>query len=52
MAASPTAIPGTYPFKVQGTSGALTRSANLSLVVNGSGGVQTAVFTVPVAERY
>ena len=44
VAASPTAIPGTYPFKVQGTSGALTRSANLSLVVNGSGGVQTAVF--------
>jgi hypothetical protein len=44
VSASPTATPGTYPFKVQGTSGALTRSANLTLVVNGSGGVQTAVF--------
>ncbi|HLQ21811.1 MAG TPA: hypothetical protein VK132_01325, partial [Gemmatimonadales bacterium] len=44
VAASATASPGSFPFRVQGTSGALTRSANLTLAVNPSGGTQTAVF--------
>jgi hypothetical protein len=44
VAASPAAAAGSFPFKVQGTSGALTRSANLSIVVNPSGGAQAAVF--------
>src|SRR5207244_9007983 len=48
VAASPTAAPGTYPVKVQGTSGTLTRSANVSVVVNGSGGAQTAVFDATI----
>jgi len=42
--ASPTAATGTYSFQAQGTSGTITRRANLWLVVNGSGGPQTAVF--------
>jgi hypothetical protein len=43
-ASSASAASDSFPFKVHGTSGALTRSANLSLVVNPRGGPQTAVF--------
>ena len=46
VAASPAATPGNFSFSAQGTSGGLTRRADLSLTVNpaAGGGAQTAVF--------
>ena len=46
LTVSSSTVPGTYPFQVRGTSGALVRSSGLSLTVTpaGGGGDQTAVF--------
>ncbi len=46
VSATATAATGTFTIQAQGTSGATTRSTNLSLTVNptGGGGAQTAVF--------
>ncbi len=45
VSASSSATTGTYAVAVNGTSGSITRSANLSLAVTGAGGSVTVTFT-------